>query len=166
MTAFASTSAATNTHVIAHMTDKMLLSLGNIIRDSGLSMDRFSEQRPSYERAIKAWMQSGHLEKVLLEVFDPTTNSLVKRWDLEVYTDGDGELGLWCDLADIKYHLQKAGRVPATCRYDVIVFTKAGRPDVHGWSSCGLRDTSKLQQISLGTAIAAGNSGARVAYWR
>jgi hypothetical protein len=107
----------------------------------------------------------GHFEKVILEIFSPDTDQLIKRWDLELHSDATGGLDFWFNPAEIKYHLLKAGKVPSSCRYAVIVVTKAGRPDVSGWSSCSLRDTSHLRQFSLGTTIAVGTSGARTRYW-
>jgi len=160
------TVTTTYTHVVSYLTDKLILSLGNIIRDSGLDMQRFADQREAYERGIKAWLASGHLEKVILEVHDPATSALVKRWDFELYVDGDGELGFWFDPDDIKYHLLKSGKVPSKCGYAVIVDTKPGRPDVEGWSRCTLRDTGHLRQFCLGTTISASTTGTRTSYWR
>lgn len=164
-TATASTTYS-RVHVVTYITDKMLLSLGNIIRDSGLSMHSFVQQRGNYENGIKAWLTSGHLEKVILEVFDPKTNALLKRWDFDLVVDGDGDLGFWFDPEDIRYHLLKAGKAPSQCSYAIIVVTKPGRPDVSGWSRCELRDTTKLRQFCLGTTIAASNTATRTSYWR
>ena len=161
-----STTTTTYTHVVTHIADKMLLSLGNIIRDSGLNMQRFADQRGVYEIGIKTWLASGHLDKVILEVYDPATNSLVKRWDFDLYVDGNGDLGFWFDPEDIRYHLLKAGKAPSKCSYIIIVVTKPGRPDIPGWSGCELRDTSKLRQLCLGTTISASNTGTRTSYWR
>src|SRR5207302_7692659 len=83
--------------VCAYATDKMLLSLGNIIRDSGLPMDTFVNNRSTYERGVKTWMFSGHFELLMLEVYDPLTDNLIRRWDFDWSPDGNGELGLWCN---------------------------------------------------------------------
>ncbi len=162
-----STSTATHAHVANHITDKMVLSLGNILRDSGLDMQRFSDQRETYQNGIKAWVASGHLEKVVLEIYDPVTNVLVPpRWDFELCVDGKGELGFWFDPNDIKYHLEKAGKPPAKCSYSVIVVNKPGRPDVTGWGACDFRNTNGLKQFCLGTTIAAGNTDVKTSYWK
>ena len=161
-----STNTTSRTHVVAYLTDKMLRSLGNIIRDSGLSMDTFAEFRPVYDRGIKTWLDSGHLEKVILEVFSPDTNQLIKRWDFELFSDGAGGLEFWFNPDEIRYHLLKAGKVPAACRYAIIIVNKDGRPDVAGFSPCSLRDTSALRQFSLGTTISASTSGTRTHYWK
>ena len=161
-----STNTTSRTHVVAYLTDKMLRYLGNIIRDSGLSMDTFSEIRPVYDRGIKTWLDSGHLEKVVLEVFSRVTNQLIKRWDFELFSDGAGGLEFWFNPGEIRYHLLKSGNVPASCRYAIIIINKDGRPDVAGFSPCSLRDTGALRQFSLGTTITARNSGTRTHYWK
>jgi hypothetical protein len=161
-----STYSTARTHVVSFLTDKMLLSLGNIIRDSGLNMQNFTNLRPQYESGIKTWMAGGHLDKVVLEVFDPATSALLRRWDFDLYVDGAGRVEFWFDGQDIKYHLLKAGKVPATCSYSIIVLTKPGSPSIAGWSACELKDTSKLRQFSLGTTISANTSGTQASYWR
>jgi Bacterial HORMA domain 2 len=158
--------ATSQTHVAAYLTDKMLLSLGYIIRDSGLSMEKFSKFRDAYERGIKAWLLSGHLETVVLEIYDPTSDVLLKRWDFELAILSNGDLGFSCDPADIRYYLQKSGKIASQCGYRIVVTTKPGRPPVSGWSDCTLRDTSHLKQFSIGTTISAGGSAAKTSYWR
>jgi len=164
MSTFVST--PTYTHTVTHLTDKLLTSISNIIRDSGLDMGRFCRTRETLEEGIKAWLDSGHLEYVVLEIYEPGTEKLIKLWKFEVFTDGTGEQGFWFDGADIRYHLQKAGAVPSRCDYNVKVQNKFGEPAVAGWSSCQFRDASALRQYSLGTTISVGNSGARTSYYR
>jgi hypothetical protein len=160
------TSSTTHTHVVNYITEKMLLSLGNIIRGSGLSMERFANNLQSYEEGIRTWLRSGHLDKVILEIYDPATNALVRRWDFELFVGDDGDVGFWFDPDDIRYHLLKAGKVPSQCSYAIIVTTKPGRPEVPGWSRCDLRDTTHLRRFCLGTTVSASHTCARPSYWR
>lgn len=156
----------TYTHTVVHLTDKLLTSISNIIRDSCLNMGRFSRTRESLEQGIKTWLESGHLDYVILEIYEPSTNRLIRVWKFEVYSDGSGDHGFWFDGADIRYHLQKAGVVPSICDYAVKVQTRPNHPAVPGWSSCSFRDASGLRQYSLGTTISVGNTGARTSYYR
>lgn len=164
MSTFVST--PTYTHTVTHMTDKLLTSISNIIRDSGLDMARFCCIRDVLEAGIKAWLESGHLEYVVLEIYEPGTEKLIKLWKFEVFTDGTGEQGFWFDGLDIRYHLKKAGAVPSSCDYGVKVQNTRGEPAVPGWSSCSFRDASALRQYSLGTTISVGSTGARTSYFR
>ena len=114
------TVTTTFTHVTTYFADKMLMLVGNIIRDSGLSMSHFASSRSTLEQGLKTWLQSGHLLKVTLEIFKPSTTTLIRRWDLDWNKCDAAESGFWVDIADIKYHMAKAGVVPSSCGYKFI----------------------------------------------
>src|SRR5262245_47268055 len=115
MSTATATSTTTFTHVTTYFADKMLMLIGNIIRDSGLSMRPCESSRSTLEQGLKTWLQSGHLVKVTLEIFKPGTTTLIRRWDLDWNKCDAAEAGFWVDIADIKYHLAKAGVVPSSC---------------------------------------------------
>ena len=152
--------------VVTHFTDKMLMLLGNIIRDSGLSMSKFTNDRSILERGLKTWLASGHLRTVTLEIFKPGTRELIRRWDLEWDKCEAAEIGFWVDVADIKYHLRKSGVLASDCPYRFIVDTVPGEPHVDGFSSTTYSDTSGLKQYSIGTTISGGSYGTRTSYWK
>lgn len=58
------------------MAENILKSLKDIIRLSGMDPGKLSDEWVSIHSAMKAWLDSGHLEKVVLEVFCPTTDAL------------------------------------------------------------------------------------------
>jgi hypothetical protein len=160
------TLTTTYTHVVTHFADKMLMLLGNIIRDSGLSISKFASDRSILERGIKTWLQSGHLKKVTLEIFKPNSTVLIRRWDLEWDQCEAAEASFWVDINDIKYHLNKTGVVASDCPYRFVVDNRDGRPDVLGFSSTTYSDSSNLKQYSLGTTISGGGYGSRTSYWK
>jgi HORMA domain-containing protein len=167
MTASAtSTSVVTLVYVATHFTDKMLLLLGNIIRESGLSMTYFTSNRATLERGIKTWLLSGHLRKVTLEVFKPGTQTLIQRWDLDWDKCDAAETLFWVDVVDIRYHIKKTGVIPSTCGYNFLVDTAPGHPAVAGWGTGTYADTSGLKQYSLGTTISGGGYGSRTTYYK
>ena len=109
------TSVAVNTytHSVTYVADNILKSMKDIIRLSGLDPTNLVEGWPSNMRALQTWLHSGHLETVVLEIFDPKTNALAGRWDIDViYTTGLGDGGFWTDTEQIKYHVRKAGLAP------------------------------------------------------
>ncbi len=160
------TSVTTFTHVTTYFADKMLMLLGNIIRDSGLSMSNFSSQRAELENGIKVWLQSNHLNKVTLEIFKPGTSTLIRRWDLEWDKCNTAEAVFWVDIADIKYHMAKLGVIAGDCSYSILVDRKPGFQELPGWGVGKYADTSALKQFSLGAAISAGGNVARATYWK
>jgi hypothetical protein len=161
-----STSAVTLVYVATHFTDKMLMLLGNIIRDSGLSMTYFTSIRATLERGIKAWLISGHLRKVTLEIFNPGTETLIRRWDLDWDKCAAAEALFWVDVGDIRYHIKKSGAVSTDCGYKFLADTAPGRPNVEGWGEGKYADTSGLKQYSLGTTISGGGHGSRTTVWK
>ncbi len=124
------------TQSITYVADNILKSLKDIIRLSGLDPSNFIESWTSTMLALRIWLQSGHLERVTLEIFDPKTEKLVVRWDLEIiygWTSGDGSF--WTDTEQLRYHILKAGVAASQARYGVLMSNKPGRPDVEGWGS-------------------------------
>lgn len=153
-------------HSIAYATDKMLRSMKDIVTGSGLDPDKLLNQWPVLERGVRTWLESGHLSRLTLEVFDPGTDKLVHRWDLDVdYESRDGQIP-WADPQEIRYHIEKAGKIAASCGYRFIVTNKDGRPDVEGWSKCDFRSTDGFVRQAIGTAISTEAVGVRAAYYR
>lgn len=156
----------TYTHSVTYVTDKLLTSIKSIIRLSGLSPAKMTDSWVTLERGIKTWLGTQHLEEIHLEVFNPTTDKLVGRWDFAIFYGFQGDGAFWVDTDDIKYHIQKAGYWPSTCEYRIVVTNKPGRPDVSGWSTTTLRSTSGFVRQSIGTTINGSGLNAGTGYWR
>ena len=163
------TSVAVNTytHSVIYVADNILKSMKDIIRLSGLDPANLVTDWPSNMLAIQTWLDSGHLETVVLEIFDPKTDALVCRWDIDViYTTGLGNGGFWTDTEQIKYHIRKAGLAPSEARYRLVLQNRPGRPYVHGWEPTQFRSTAGFVRHSLGSTIEHYGLGASAAYWR
>jgi hypothetical protein len=157
----------TYTHSVVYVADNILKSLKDIIVLSGLDPTNLVDDWASKMRGLQAWLTSQHLERVILEVFDPKTDALVGRWDIDVvYTMGSGDGGFWTDTDQIKYHIGKAGLVPSAARYRILLQNKPGRPDVEGWGPAEYRSTEGFVRQSLGTTIEHNGLGGSAAYWR
>ena len=72
------------THSVTYVADNILKSLKDIIRLSGLDPSGFVNDWQTYLLAASTWLKSGHLRSVVLEIFDPKTNALITRWDVEI----------------------------------------------------------------------------------
>lgn len=121
------------THSVTYVTDNILKSLKDIIVLSGLDPEHFADRWESNTRAIKTWLGTGDLRKVVLEIYNPSTDKLVTRWDIDIvygWSDGDGSF--WTDTEQLKYAIKKAGLLPSQAKYKVMLDTKPGRPDVEG----------------------------------
>jgi hypothetical protein len=160
-----STFVISYTHTVTYVTAKMLLTIKEIIREIGLDPAAFTNDWASYETAISTWLTSRDLEQITLEVYNPTTDALVTRWDIDVVYSSIGDGSLWVDTAAVRYQIIKAGHAPSTCRYDIKVKNKPSRPDVHGWTSGSFRSTDGFKRYSIGGMIGGNGLTAQSAYW-
>ena len=145
----------------------MLKSLKDIVRLSGMDPTKLTDEWESIHRAMRTWLDSEHLEKVVLEVYNPSTGALVLRWDIDIvyqWSSGDGTF--YTDTEQLRYHIRKSGIAPADARYDIMFKNKPGRPDVAGWGTGSFRATDGMVRQSLGSTIEHSGLGASAAYWR
>lgn len=156
----------TYTYSLTYLSEKLVYSLKEVIRESGLDPRKLANAWESTQDAVETWLGTRHLLAMTLEVYSPSTDNLVLRWDFDVMYDVEGDGSMWVDADDLKYHILKRGHLPSSCKYDVILRTKRGRPDVPGWGPCEFRSTDGLSRHSIGTMINASNGlGSRAAYW-
>ena len=155
------------TQSVVYVADNILKSLKDIIRLSGLDPAKLIDDWTVLLRGISAWIESRHLERVTLEIFDPKTDGLLFRWDVEVAYTWDVSAGtLWTDTEQLKWAIRKAGLAPEQAAYRVSVHNKSGRPTVAGWSDCSLRPTDGMVRQSLGTTVEHNGLSANTTYWR
>lgn len=156
----------TYTYSLTYLSEKLVYSLKEVIRESGLDPGRLANDWESTQDAVHTWLSTRDLLAVTLEVYSPWTDKLVLRWDFDVMYDVQGDGSMWVDGDDLRYHIIKKGQVPSTCKYRVILRTKPGHPNVPGWGPCEFRSINGLSRHSIGTMINAANGlGSRAAYW-
>lgn len=157
----------TYTHSVVYVADNILKSMKDIIRLSGLDPTNLVDGWQSKMTALQTWLQSRHLETVVLEIFDPKTDQLVGRWDIDVvYSVAGGDGGFWADTEQIKYAVRKAGLMPGEAKYQLLLCNKPGRPDVDGWGPASNRSTEGFVRHSLGSTVEHNGLGGSAAYWR
>lgn len=163
-----SVSVNTYTHSVTYLADNMLKSVKDIIVLSGLDPSAFVGDWEFYKTGMRTWLQSGHLEKVILEVFDPANDALIVRWDIEVAygwsSDADGSF--WTDTDQLRYAIRKSGVPPSRARYRFLVIRKEGFANVAGWVSVQFRSTNGMIRQSLGTTVEHSGLGASTSYLR
>ncbi|OZC01142.1 HORMA domain containing protein [Rubricoccus marinus] len=156
----------TFTHSVTYVSDQMLRSLKTIVVRSGLSAAKLGREWESIDLALRTWLGTRDLERVVLEVLHPTTGALVTRWDATLTYSYDGEGEMWADTDALRFAIAKAGAVASTCDYRVLLHTKSGRPDVAGWSPTTYTSTDGFVRHSVGTTIGTHAIGSDFAYWR
>ncbi|MGE5562435.1 MAG: HORMA domain containing protein [Bacillota bacterium] len=162
------TTVAVNTYTqsVTFVADNILKSLKDIIRLTGLDPSEFVGDWEVSQRGIATWLESQHLEKVILEIFNPVTNELIVRWDMDIVYGWSGDGGFFADTDQLKFHIRKAGVAPSSARYRLVVRHKPGARDVAGWGSASLRSTSGFTRQSLGSTVEHSGLGAAASYWR
>lgn len=161
-------SVNTYTHSVTYVADNILKSLKDIIRLSGLDPSAFVDDWTINMLGIKTWLETKDLLSVKLEIYDPKTDQLIIRWDIEVSYgwSGDGDGKFWTDTEQLKYAISKAGIAPSEAKYRIITDTKPGRPDVVGWSSATYRSTDGMTRQSLGSTVEHNGLAASTSYLR
>lgn len=162
-----SVSVRSYTHAVTHVADNILRSLKNILLHSGLDPARLAADYNVLQRGITTWIESGHLRKIVLEVFSPSTDKLVGRWDVHIsyeWTGGDGQF--WTDTEMIRSAIKKAGLLPSSAQYRIVADTAPGRADVPGWSSTTFRSTAHMVEQRIGTTVEASGLSAVISYYR
>lgn len=155
------------TQSVTYVADNILKSLKDIIKLSGLSPQALIGDWEVLLRGISRWIESGHLETVTLEIYNPKTGQLLTRWDIDVSYTWSSEAGnFWTDTEQLKYALKKSGILPNQAEYSVLVHNKPGRPEVDGWGNGTYRCTSGMIRQSLGGTIEHNGLGANTSYWR
>lgn len=155
------------THSVTYVSDNILKSLKDIIRESDMSPAKLVNDTEVIMRGLITWLGSEHLERITLEIYDPRTDKLITRWDIDVRYDwSSGDASFWTDTEQLKWAIRKAGVAPSDAKYDLILHTKSGRPDVTGWHPCSYRSTDGMVRQSLGSTIEHNGLGASASYWR
>jgi hypothetical protein len=155
------------THSVTYVADNILKSLKDILLYSGLDPAHLSAEWDVLHRGIKTWIETEDLLKVVLEVFTPSTDKLLGRWDVNIayeWTSGDGQF--WTDTEMIRLAIKKAGVLPSTARYGIKVSLRLGYPAVSGWSPTTFRSTAGMIEQRIGTTVEASGLSGGVSYYR
>lgn len=168
MSTATSTATYTRAQTVNFLANEIWNQLRVIIRESGLDAATFVADEALYTNGIRAWLLSGHLECVFIEVYDKQTDKLIKRWDVRVKTDSSGNTTLWADTGGIRDAVTKAGRVPSGCSYAIKIHAKPGWPDVEGFVRRPRNDRPKdhLTLGSMGTTATANGTNLQTNFYR
>jgi Bacterial HORMA domain 2 len=155
------------THSVTYVAENILKSLKDIIRLSGLDPAEFVGDWELNMRAVNGWLQSGDLERVMLDIYNPKTGELIFQWSIEIaysWTGGDGSF--WTDTEALKYAIRKAGLAPSDAKYDLRMKTKPGRHDIDGWGKAPARSTEGMVRQSVGTTVEHSGLSGNASYLR
>jgi hypothetical protein len=156
-----------HTHNIVFLSDNLRNTLREVIRENGISPDKLMQDWATIERGMKAWLQSGHLNNIVVEFFKPAASASSARWEFPIgYTGSGVHDDMWLDKTYLRQLIAKSARPSTDCTYRIILCTDAGRPYIEGFSDCSFLSTGNLAARQAGTVIATGHMTAAVTYWR
>lgn len=156
----------TYTHSVTYVSGNILKSFKDIVRLIGLDPKGLIADWKVLTRGLETWLGTGHLNKVILEVFDPSTDKLVSRWDVDIVYGWSGDGEFWIDPDQVGYHTQKVEQAPSNVTCRVVVENRANHPSVEGWGSTSSRSTDGFVRQSLGLTINNSGLGGGFSYWR
>jgi len=165
-----STTVAVNTyaHTATYIAGKILLTLKEIVRESGLDPAQLGTSWKSLEEAAAFYLRAQQLRSLTLEVYPASLPaSLAGRWDLELtYSTGGGDDGSFgTDTTLIRYSIAKAGLQPQNCGYRFVMSVAPGSPDFPGWGPTKFLSTDNFTRYSVGSQIGAPGAKVEAVYW-
>jgi hypothetical protein len=154
-------------HSFVFLSDNMRNVLREVIRENGISPDKLMQEWSTIERGIRAWLDSGHLNKIVVEFFKPGASDADARWDFPIGYNGSGvDDDMWLDKNYLRQIIAKSKRPSISCTYRVLLCTDDGAPAVDGFKRCSFLSTGSMSARQAGTVIATGHVTAGATYWR
>jgi hypothetical protein len=154
-------------HSFVFLSDNMRNVLREVIRENGISPDKLMQEWSTIERGIRTWLDSGHLNNVVVEFFKPGSSAADARWDFPIRHTGSGVVDdMWLDKNYLRQIIAKSKRPSSDCTYRIILCTDDGAPEVSGFTRCSFLSTGQMTARQAGTVIATGHVTAGATYWR
>jgi Bacterial HORMA domain 2 len=167
MSAAVSVFAYARSHTAVYVSDKLRNFLKILVRHYGLDPQGVVDAWSSWvDRAARTWLESGHLQGIVIEFYKPGSDTAAARWDFPIRYDGNGVDEMWIDRRFFEDSLQKATTPPPGCSYRIALQTSPGEPHVDGVGSITLRSIAGLMGREVGTVIATPDLMASARYYR
>ncbi|GAA1459986.1 hypothetical protein NE857_03230 [Nocardiopsis exhalans] len=156
----------TRTHTATHLTDVILGTITDILADLGINMDRLHHQWTRNENAIKAWIEEGSLDTVVLECHQPSgAVAPVIEFPVSYTTSGNGNAEFTASRARAARFRAKLDQVPAGTTYRLFCTFNGSRTPQPGWGPGQRASIDGLRGISFGTLGSAPHASTGMRYY-
>jgi hypothetical protein len=146
------TYAYTRTHTATHLTEVILGTITDILADLGISTNRFDRDWVQNENAVKAWIEEGSLDQVVLECHWPSrVVDPVIEFPVTYTAPGAGGLEFTASRARLARFRAKLDRVPAGTTHRLFCIFNGPRTPQPGWGPGTRASTAGLRGITFGT---------------
>ena len=155
------------THTSVFVSDKLRNFLKLLVRHYRMDPQGVVDSWSAWvDRAARTWLESGHLESIVIEFFRPGSDVAAARWDFPIRYDGNGTDDMWIDRFFFEDSFAKAKSPPAGCSYRIVLVADPSRPDVPGVGPTRLRSLNGLVARDAGTVIATPDIMTSARYYR
>lgn len=159
-------SAYARTHTAKFVSDKMRNLLKILILYHNLDPTALMDAWTGWvDRAARHWLESGHLQKFIIEFYKPGTTVALARWDFPIRYDGNGVDEMWIDREFMEGSFAKAAAPPAGCTYRILLLAPGGA-HVPGTEDTSFLSLNGLVAREAGTVIATPDIMASMAYYK
>ncbi|MEU4145320.1 hypothetical protein [Streptomyces parvulus] len=156
----------TRTHTATHLTDVILGTITDILADLGINMDRLHRDWVQNENAIKAWIEEGSLDTVVLECHQSSgAVAPVIEFPVSYTTAGDGNAEFTASRARAARFRAKFDQVPAGTTYRLFCTFNGLRTPQPGWGPGQRSSTDGLRGITFGTLGSAPHASTGMRYY-
>jgi len=148
--------------------NELVRILQDLVHQRGLPLDYMHRCHEILVSGFRTWLTSRWLKGAILEVWEPTSNQLVERYDLELDYQPPRSGGAERFETRIKEVAAALSRLPQkhpNREYRVIADLNPGAPMLPGWEETNLRDTSHLQRQEGGNVIDTARIGVAFHFW-
>ncbi|MGA5491028.1 hypothetical protein ACPCK1_25135 [Streptomyces pseudogriseolus] len=156
----------TRAHTATHLTDVILGTITGILADLKISMDPLSCNWVQNENAIKAWIEEGSLDAVVLECHQPSgAVAPVIEFPVSYTTPGDGNAEFTASRARAARFRAKLDRVPTGTTYRLFCTFNGPRTPQPGWGPGQRASIDGLSGITFGTLGSAPHASTGMRYY-
>ncbi|MFJ3233912.1 hypothetical protein [Streptomyces sp. NPDC086787] len=158
------TSVNVTTRAVVYTANEIVRIFYEAISDAGLDVTELATIQPVVENGLRTWLTMRKLEAAYLEIFDPSTDTVRCRADLNLVYSSDSEERHHTDIDRVKAATRSLGSYPG-CSYRVVVSLADGAPDVQGWQSTTLGSVQHLSRQDVGDVIDTAAMQTRMFMW-
>jgi hypothetical protein len=156
----------TRTHTATHLTDVILGSIVGILADLGINMDRLVRDWVQNENAIKAWIEEGSLDTVVLECHQLSgAVAPAIEFPVSYTTSGDGNAEFTASRARLARFFAKLDRVPSGTTYKLLCTFNGPRSSQPSWGPGQRASLDGLSSITFGTLGSAPHASTGMRYF-
>lgn len=163
------TTAATHTYVRSHtatyLTDVILGAIGDMLADLKIPVDRLYSNWDVTEKAIKAWVEEGALDQVVVECHRPSgVVDPIIEFPVSYNADGAARGTFTASRARLARFRDKIDSVPSGTTFALIITFNGPHSSQPGWTAAARADTGRLHSINFGTISTAPHGTADMRY--